>query len=507
MKAKTKGDAAEPESPQKKPASKIEENRKCQDILFLLLFIAFWVGMIAVAATAIKEGNVKRIIYGLDYQGNLCGDSNNGTNGPDFRHRTKLYWTGFNNAFAGDLSAVKAVCLEECKTDYCDMGLCTSTDQLVCLYDDAYNTDYASVRDLLGILDPLYDGPCSPALFATTSIVNKCFPTVPDFLTEIVQDLPDNNNYTNPNSTLGQAVRYKTAVATLKDAFTKERMQRYMADLYKGWMIIVGAGLIGSMIISLLYMGALRFFAGLLCWLVLIGINLLFIMLTIFCYMKGGTIKHNQLADEYGVTLPSAFDPSVEDRDTFVKLAYAMTAFSVLLLLLTIAIASRVRVAVGVIKVASQAVGSMPQILFLPLFPFGLNVLLVLYWVFIGALLYSAGDVVKDKELESYELVWRNELRYMFLYHVFGLLWSHQFIVGLSHTITAGAVASYYWCRGDMDGVGSPVTSSVWRTIRYHLGSVAFGAFILAIIQFVRLIIEYLDRKSKAAQNNSPLLK
>eukprot|EP00899_Mesostigma_viride_P009104 jgi/Mesvir1/18195/Mv09481-RA.1 len=354
MKAKTKGDAAEPESPQKKPASKIEENRKCQDILFLLLFIAFWVGMIAVAATAIKEGNVKRIIYGLDYQGNLCGDSNNGTNGPDFRHRTKLYWTGFNNAFAGDLSAVKAVCLEECKTDYCDMGLCTSTDQLVCLYDDAYNTDYASVRDLLGILDPLYDGPCSPALFATTSIVNKCFPTVPDFLTEIVQDLPDNNNYTNPNSTLGQAVRYKTAVATLKDAFTKERMQRYMADLYKGWMIIVGAGLIGSMIISLLYMGALRFFAGLLCWLVLIGINLLFIMLTIFCYMKGGTIKHNQLADEYGVTLPSAFDPSVEDRDTFVKLAYAMTAFSVLLLLLTIAIASRVRVAVGVIKVASQ---------------------------------------------------------------------------------------------------------------------------------------------------------
>ena len=32
---------------------------------------------------------------------------------------------------------------------------------------------------------------------------------------------------------------------------------------------------------------------------------------------------------------------------------------------------------------------------------------------------------------------------------------------------------------------------------RYHIGTVAFGGFIVAVIQFVRLLLEYLDRKTK----------
>ena len=39
---------------------------------------------------------------------------------------------------------------------------------------------------------------------------------------------------------------------------------------------------------------------------------------------------------------------------------------------------------------------------------------------------------------------------------------------------------------------------------RYHIGSVAFGGFIVAVIQFVRLLLEYVDRKSKKMQRNNP---
>jgi choline transporter-like protein 2/4/5 len=34
--------------------------RKCRDVLFLLLFIAFWVGMVAVAIKAVDEGEPRR---------------------------------------------------------------------------------------------------------------------------------------------------------------------------------------------------------------------------------------------------------------------------------------------------------------------------------------------------------------------------------------------------------------------------------------------------------------
>lgn len=32
---------------------------------------------------------------------------------------------------------------------------------------------------------------------------------------------------------------------------------------------------------------------------------------------------------------------------------------------------------------------------------------------------------------------------------------------------------------------------------RYHTGSLAFGALILSIVQFIRIILEYLDHKLK----------
>ena len=35
---------------------------------------------------------------------------------------------------------------------------------------------------------------------------------------------------------------------------------------------------------------------------------------------------------------------------------------------------------------------------------------------------------------------------------------------------------------------------------RYHLGSVALGSFVVAVIQFVRFLLEYLEKKSKVAQ-------
>ena len=37
------------------------------------------------------------------------------------------------------------------------------------------------------------------------------------------------------------------------------------------------------------------------------------------------------------------------------------------------------------------------------------------------------------------------------------------------------------------------------RCVRYHLGSIALGSFIIAVIQFIRAVLEYVDRQMKAA--------
>lgn len=78
--------------------------------------------------------------------------------------------------------------------------------------------------------------------------------------------------------------------------------------------------------------------------------------------------------------------------------------------------------------------------------------------------------------------------------HLFGLLWLANFIIACQHVVIAGAVAGWYFAR-DKSSLGLPIVKSFWRLIRYHLGSVAFGSFIIALVQLIRIIMQYVERK------------
>ncbi len=56
-----------------------------------------------------------------------------------------------------------------------------------------------------------------------------------------------------------------------------------------------------------------------------------------------------------------------------------------------------VQVAVACMKVASQAVATIPTLLFWPLVPFLAICCLVVYWVAVAAYLYSASDIVPQQ--------------------------------------------------------------------------------------------------------------
>lgn len=51
------------------------------------------------------------------------------------------------------------------------------------------------------------------------------------------------------------------------------------------------------------------------------------------------------------------------------------------------------QVAVACIKVASQAVATMPSLFFFPILPYIMTVCLVIYWVAVAGYLYSAGTI------------------------------------------------------------------------------------------------------------------
>jgi len=93
---------------------------------------------------------------------------------------------------------------------------------------------------------------------------------------------------------------------------------------------------------------------------------------------------------------------------------------------------------------------------------------------------------------------------YLAAYHLFGLFWTTQFISSCNTVIIAGAVSNFYWnggTRGGRRANKSPLLWALGTTVCCHLGSVALGSFILALISFVRALLEYLHRKTKDSQN------
>ena len=79
---------------------------------------------------------------------------------------------------------------------------------------------------------------------------------------------------------------------------------------------------------------------------------------------------------------------------------------------------------------------------------------------------------------------------------MFGILWLTQFIIASQHVVIAGAIATWFFTR-DKSRLGLPIGKSVWRLVRYHLGSVAFGSLIVALIKAVRLILKWVEKKIK----------
>ncbi|PNJ03430.1 SLC44A4 isoform 5, partial [Pongo abelii] len=82
------------------------------------------------------------------------------------------------------------------------------------------------------------------------------------------------------------------------------------------------------------------------------------------------------------------------------------------------------------------------------------------------------------------------------IYGVLGLFWTLNWVLALGQCVLAGAFASFYWAFHKPQDIPTfPLISAFIRTLRYHTGSLAFGALILTLVQIARVILEYIDHK------------
>lgn len=137
------------------------------------------------------------------------------------------------------------------------------------------------------------------------------------------------------------------------------------------------------------------------------------------------------------------------------------------------------------------------SVFFVPLIIFVLTIAFYIWWVAVSVFIYSAGEIKADGSSPIAKVVWDDTTRYAWWYHLFGLFWINAFLSALNQFVIASSACIWYFEQGSESPSPTrfPVLTSFYRAFRYHLGSLAFGSLIIAIIQFMIAVLEYVKQK------------
>ena len=124
-------------------------------------------------------------------------------------------------------------------------------------------------------------------------------------------------------------------------------------------------------------------------------------------------------------------------------------------------------------------------------------------WIVSAVYTFSIGE---PEPRENYKFItevkWDEKTRYIVFYQFFMLFWIDAFIVGVAQFVIAASACIWYFEVNSDTGATGCVGRGIKWAFRYHLGSIAFGAAIIAICEMIRAVFEYYRRKIKSMTSN-----
>ncbi|XP_037530870.1 choline transporter-like protein 1 [Nematolebias whitei] len=453
------------------------EEHSCTDIPWLIVFTLFCVGMGCICGFAIATGGASRLISGYDSYGNTCGRNNTRVEGVPLsgRDMSEKKFVFFLDPCNLDLINRKiksiALCVSKCPTaelkdykDVKDFSLNNGSD--LCSYEIS-PTRYPSHPDR-NTKCPKLPVPPSKAL----PVFHRCIPVDISCYVEFAQAFI---TFVSDNTALRRVV---AGVVTSKE-------------------IIMGLCVL-ALVLSLIMMVVIRYISKLLVWI----LTVLVIIGSI-----GGTgvlwwlyADHKHALDNNGT---SVFGKEVASDNVKALLVYAIgaTIFTVVLLLVMFFMRKRVALTISLFHVAGKVFIHLPLLVLQPFWTFLSLMFFWVYWIAVLLFLGTSGTPVKNNSTGVVEYEMQGALQYMVWYHAVGLIWISEFILAFQQMTISGAVVTYYFTRNKSQLPATPVLSASIRTVRYHLGTLAKGSFIITLVKIPRIILTYIHSQLKGKEN------
>ncbi|KAJ8373175.1 hypothetical protein AAFF_G00270810 [Aldrovandia affinis] len=523
-------------------------NRSCTDVICCALFMAAIAGYLVVGMLAWLYGDPRHVLYPRNSTGMFCGLGLN-------KEKTSVFYFDLikcvtaTNVMAAALNGLQCpttqVCVKECPSEFRILPLQAylPTARAKDFFQQEYCVPSFNLAESdLSARDIIDKGLCPYFYIPTTSVLGRCLPSIGS-LNKIPNDfvLPGMSSSNETADAIRNATGDRQSDSDLVTGFSLEEVGvRIFEDFASSWHWIL-IGLLIAMLLSLLFLLLLRFTAAVIVWVLIVGVLVVGAYGIWHCYWEYDNFKTSALKiSDVGFT--TDFSVYLQVGETWLAFLIILCVVEAILILLLIFLRKRILIAIALIKESSKAVGHMMSSLVYPLLTFVLLVVCVVYWGVTALYLATSGSpvyrvvalnsstgacqsidgtescdplVFNSSVFESTcpsarcifinynnEGLFQRNLFNLQIYNVLAFLWCVNFVLALGQCTLAGAFASYYWAFSKPSDIPMfPVSQSFIRSLRYHVGSLAFGALILTLVQFIRIVLEYLDHKFRAVQN------
>lgn len=481
----------------------------CTDVLWLIIYILFWILMIIVASISFVYGNPLRVINGFDSFGNTCGVKSNHkltpapVSGISTVDKKFLFFMDVK-----ELQRSLKICVKECPNRRLDsladiQKFYKETGSNICRYD-------VNLNKITSDIEHSYIGPC-PTLpvYETFPLLNRCFPkSAKDLTTKVFTDFYDLLN-------------------------SWDTIEQMLSDLYSSWMEMIICVII-AFICSLIMVSILHLVASLVSWIFMILVSIASVAGTALLWYT-----YHELKSKHKTYEIAYLSESLKNETAFLWYSIIATIITVILLLLVFVMRSRVSFLAALFRETAHCLGSIPALFLQPIITFFFLILFLAFWSIVVVCLATANypgipfqtnfllngsgptqyeptaktnmaaqngnSSLKTFTLENIEFdpMWVKSMWWICLVC---LIWGSEFILGCQQMTIAGAVSHWYF-RGP-NANSSPVLYSIGKLIKYHLGSVAKGSFLITLFKIPRLILTYLHAKlSSRAEKGSECAK
>lgn len=289
---------------------------------------------------------------------------------------------------------------------------------------------------------------------------------------------------------------YEAWSAMLKDMLTENPTGRKIYDLYLSSRAIYWS-MAMAIVYCIGYIYLMSIFAEYIAW-TMIGLTQVGLVAgTLFCllaYKDRGDPEHPL------------------NKDDALKVLVGGCVLGVLAVIFAILVCcgfNSLRTAINVVDASADFLRKTKRIIFVPIMYFLVNVLVVFAWVAVVACFNSMGNITADTAILpqfrkcTFPAGHEDDHRLVACALFFGLLWVIAFNQATSSFIVMVAATTYYFDSSSEREGDADVGLGFHLAYMSHAGSLAIGSFIIALVQFIRIVFMTLAEQARKSSGDN----